>query len=47
MEAKLILHADPEINAGQAPVLIVRATAMVNDTLPVVHETKVTVNVVK
>ena len=46
-EAKLVIRAAADTPAGQAPVVTIRATAMVNDTLAVVQETKVIVNLAK
>jgi len=40
-EATLVVQADPEAMVGQTLALTVRATAMFDGTLPVVHETKV------
>lgn len=44
-DAKLVIRADTGA-AGQSATLTIRVTAMFNDT-PVVHETKLTVNVTK
>lgn len=46
-EAKLIVRALAGANPGQLPALTVRATAMFNNAVPVVHETKVNVVVTK
>lgn len=46
-EAKLIVRATPGAMIGQTPTLLIRATAMFNDTLPVVHETKLNLVVTK
>lgn len=46
-EAKLMLTAGPGTPAGSNPSVTVRVTAMFNDTLPVVHEAKFNVAIVK
>jgi hypothetical protein len=46
-EAKLKFVIAPNAPIGQAPTITVRATAMFNDTIPVVHETKVTLAIAK
>jgi hypothetical protein len=45
-ETKLTINVSPEAPPGQQSITI-RATAMFNDTIPVVHEAKVTLNVGK
>ncbi|MCI0680718.1 MAG: PPC domain-containing protein [Gemmataceae bacterium] len=46
-EAKLMLSAAPGTPAGSNASVTVRVTAMFNDTLPVVHEAKFSVAIVK
>jgi hypothetical protein len=46
-ETKLMLIAAPGTPAGSNPSVTVRVTAMFNDTLPVVHEAKFNVAIVK
>lgn len=46
-EAKLVLVVAPDARAGDSRNVTIRATALFNDAIPVVHETKVTVNVSK
>ena len=46
-EGMLVVQADPETTVGQTLALIVRATALFDDTLPVVHESKVNLVVAK
>ncbi len=46
-DAKLIVRAQPDAKVGQTPTLTIRATAMFNDTTPVVHEAKLKVNITK
>jgi hypothetical protein len=46
-EAKLVLMVPATANPGARAGLIVRATAMYNGNVPVVHDTPLAVNVVK
>ena len=46
-ETKLIFSVAPNATIGQTPQFTLRATAMFNGTVPVVHETKVTLAIVK
>ena len=46
-EAKLLFTVAPNAMIGQSPTITIRATAMFNDTEPVVHETKVTLQIAK
>ncbi len=46
-EAKLTFVIAPDSTIGQSPVITIRATAMFNDSIPVVHETKVTLTITK
>ena len=46
-EAKLTFIVAPNATIGAAPPITIRATAMFNDTIPVVHETKVTLTIAK
>jgi hypothetical protein len=46
-EAKLLLHVPANAAPGNRQNLIVRAVAMVNGNVPLTHETKINVNVVK
>lgn len=46
-EAKLTLKADPKIQPGMNPSVTVRVIAMFNDTVPVPHEAKFNLTVVK
>ncbi len=46
-EAKITFTAAPGATIGATPVITLRATAMFNDTIPIVHETKVTLAIAK
>jgi hypothetical protein len=46
-EAKIILRVAPDAAPGNRPDLLIRATALVNGTVPTTHEIKFAVNVVK
>jgi hypothetical protein len=46
-ETKLIFSVAPNATIGQTPQITIRATAMFNDTVPVVHETKVSLAIAK
>jgi hypothetical protein len=46
-EAKVILQAPPGATPANLPNLIVRATATLNGNMPLAHEAKINVNVVK
>ena len=46
-EAKVVFVVAPTATIGQTPTITIRATAMFNDTIPVVHETKVTLSIAK
>ncbi len=46
-EAKIVFSVAPNATIGQTPAITIRATAMFNDTVPVVHETKVTLAIAK
>jgi hypothetical protein len=46
-ETKLLISVAPGATIGATSTITIRATAMFNDTVPVVHETKVTLAVTK
>lgn len=46
-EAKLVFSVAPNATVGMTPQITIRATAMFNDTVPVVHETKVSLAIAK
>ena len=46
-EAKLIFSASPQATVGANQSVTVRFTAMFNDTIPIVHEAKLTLTVAK
>ncbi len=46
-EVKLVFSAAPDATIGATPVITLRATAMFNDMVPIVHETKMTLAITK
>jgi len=46
-ETKLLISVAPSATIGATSTITIRATAMFNDSVPVVHETKVTLAVTK
>jgi hypothetical protein len=46
-EAKLVFTIAPDAPAGAVPSITIRATAMFNGDTPIVHETKLTLNIAK
>ncbi len=46
-ETKLIVSISPQAQVGAAQGLTIRATAMFNGNIPIVHETKVTLSIAK
>jgi hypothetical protein len=46
-EAKIVFTVAPDATIGATPVITLRATAMFNETVPIVHETKVTLAITK
>lgn len=46
-EAKLVFAVAPGATLGATPSITIRATALFNDVIPVVHETKVTLTIAK
>jgi hypothetical protein len=46
-ETKIVISVAPNVPIGSNPVVTIRATAMFNDTIQVVHETKVTLAIAK
>jgi hypothetical protein len=46
-EAKMTFSAAPNATIGQTPTITLRFTAMFNDTVPVVHEAKLTLTITK
>lgn len=46
-EAKITFTVAPNATIGATPTITLRATAMFNDTVPIVHETKVTLAIAK
>ena len=46
-DAKLVVRVAKDAPPGQSPTVVVRATALFNDSIPVVHEAKVTINIGK
>jgi hypothetical protein len=46
-EMKMIFTAAPNAAVGQSPTITLRFTAMFNGTIPVVHETKLTLSITK
>lgn len=46
-EAKIVVSVAPTATVGMTPQITIRATAMFNDTVPIVHETKVSLSIAK
>jgi hypothetical protein len=46
-ETKLVFSIAPDAAVGSAPSITIRATAMFNGDTPIVHETKLTLNIAK
>jgi hypothetical protein len=46
-EVKLVFNVSPNALVGQTPQITIRATALFNDSVPIVHETKVTLAIAK